>query len=153
MMDELFLTGIARHLAAHGTGVWDADGAYTGDQLGIVLQARPASPANIISLSAYGVDDDPSLSDSVVGLQVWVRRDGHDPRPVGRTAGEVFDLLHGAHDFRLPPLTNADEPGDGVWVVQCLRRSHVSGGQDENGRWADVQNFYATIHRPSTHRI
>lgn len=147
-MRNRFLKGVALHLAAHGIGIWGEDAAYSPGQLGIVLDARPQSPADVITLSAYTVDDDPSLSDTTLGLQVWVRRDGQDPRGKNDTADQVFDLLHGAHDFRLP---SAD--GDpGVWVVQCLRRSQVSGGQDENGRWSDIQNFYVDVHYPSRNR-
>ncbi|WP_293782601.1 minor capsid protein [uncultured Aeromicrobium sp.] len=148
-MRNRFLQGVALHLSMHGIGTYAEDGLYADGDLGIVLHARPQSPPDVISLSAYTVDDDPSLSDTTLGLQVWVRRDSQDPTVTSGTADAVFDLLHGAHDFRLP--SPDDEPG--VWVVQCLRRSQVSGGQDESDRWADIQNFYVTIHYPSAHRI
>ncbi len=143
-MRRLFLKGVAEHLAAAGVGVWRETGAYQAGETGIVIAARPQEPADVVSLSAYGVDDDPSLSDSVLGLQVWCRRAGAHPGPVADTADVVFDLLHGA--------TNVDLPG-GLRIVQCVRRSQVGGGQDANGRWSDIQNFYVTVHYPSTHRI
>lgn len=143
-MRRLFLEGVAQHLAAAGVGVWRPSGSYPPGEAGIVVAARPQEPGDVISLSAYGVDDDPSLSDSVLGLQVWCRRAGAHPGPVAETADAVFDVLHGTTHLALV---------GGVHVVQCLRRSQVSGGQDGNGRWSDIQNFYATVHYPSTHRL
>jgi hypothetical protein len=150
-MRDVFLDGIARHLADNvDTATYNPDGIYTAGQLGIIIAARPADPADLISISAYSVDDDPTLSDSTLGLQVWARRDSRDPRVVGRTADAVFDTLHGLHDLRLP---SAEDGPAGVWLTSCERRSHVSGGQDDNGRWAEISNFYCLVHYPSTHRI
>lgn len=147
-MRTRFLKGVALHLDGHGIGVWRDGGKHPDGELGIVLQGRPQSPVDIISLSAYTVTDDPAMSDTTLGLQVWVRRDGQNPATTNRTADDVFDLLHGSHDYRLP----SPDADPGVWVVQCLRRSQVSGGQDENDRWADIQNFYVDVHYPSRNR-
>lgn len=141
--DVDFLEGFARLLGAAGVGTWSATGAYTSGQTALVVGTLPQNPDRVVSLAAYGVDDDPSLSDTVQGLQVTTRWGGQDPREVARLTSRVFDELHGLHDVTL--LT-------GVFVVQCLRRSHTSIGEDSNGRWRTVQNFYCTVHRPSKHR-
>ena len=143
--DVALVEGFAMLLAAGPApvGTWRTAGDYQAAETGIVVGVLPQSPDRVIALTAYGVDDDPSLSDSVIGLQVITRWGGQDPRPVGRLTSRVFDALHGLHDVVLPT---------GVRVVQCLRRSWVSMGQDQSSRWRTSQNFYATVHRPSTHR-
>lgn len=138
------LTGLAVHLAGSGIGVWSPTGAYTAGQTGIVLATVPAAPDSIITLTGYGVTDDPSLSDSVQGVQVITRARGGDPRPTDDLADLIFDRLHGATGLTL---------STGVRVVHCLRRSQVSLGQDGNRRWQRSDNYYLTVHRPSLHRV
>ena len=138
------LTGLAVHLAAGSIGAaWNTSGAYTVLQTGIVLGNVPQSPDRIITLAAYGVSDSPALSDSVLGVQVRCRWGGQDPRPVDDLADSIFNLLHGKTALALTT---------GVTVVQCLRQSATTLGQDENGRWSNASNYYITVHRPSTHR-
>lgn len=144
--DTRFLEGFAQLLATASVATWKSTGVYAAAETGIVLGGLPQSPDRVIAVAAYGVDDDPALSDSTIGLQVTTRWGGQDPRPVGDLTGQVFEELHGRHDFDL--LTGADV----VHVVQCLRRSWTSLGQDANQRWRVVQNFYVTTHRPSAHR-
>jgi hypothetical protein len=136
-------TGFAQRLAAQGVGTWTADGAYTAGQTGIVLRSLPQAPDRVIVLTAYGVDDDPTLSDDTVGLQVTTRWGGSDPRPNDDLTDQVFDELQ-----NLPRTTLAT----GVVVTKCYRRSWSSLGQDTNSRWRTSQNFYVTAHRPSQHR-
>lgn len=139
-----FLTGMAALLAAETAGTWRPDlSAYAETETGIVLGALPQSPPRAIALNAYSVDDDPSLSDSVLGLQVLTRWSDQDPRNVGDLAGSVYDALHGRTHFVL---------AGGVHVVQALLRSATSTGPDDNSRWRRVQNFYCSVHRPSPHR-
>ena len=138
------LTGLAVHIAAAGLGTWNASGdAYTPGQTGITLGTVPQTPDRCITLTAYPVGDDPALSDSTLGVQVRCRWTGQDPRPVDDLADQLFGLLHG-----LTALTLTT----GVYIVQCLRRSGVGLGQDDNRRWETAQNFYIDVHRPSTHR-
>lgn len=141
--DTAFLEGFAQLLASAGAGTWRSNGVYAPAETAIVLGGLPASPDRVVALASYAVDDDPSLSDSVIGLQLTTRWGGQDPRAVGRLTSRCFDALHGLHDTDLPT---------GVRVVQCLRRSATSTGQDANQRWRTVQNFYVTTHRPSAHR-
>lgn len=149
---ELFLTGWSLHLAANGVGTWRPDDTpYLADEIAIIHGSVPAEPDQVITLTAYGVTDDPSLSDTTLGLQVKTRGARQSIHSAGNISDDIFQLLHAAHDFRLPapaPLTAAD----GVWVVQCLRRSAVTGGKDDNQRWSYIQNFYVDVHQPSTNR-
>lgn len=138
------LVGIAVHMQTNSLGTWSTSGKYTLAQTGIVLGVIPQFPDSIITLSAYGVEDDPALSDSVLGVQVRCRWTGQDPRLVDDLADSIFMLYHGKMGLVLTT---------GITIVQCRRQSGiVSLGQDANGRWSNVQNFYCSVHRPSTNR-
>lgn len=140
------LKGLAVFLDADATlgATWNIAGAYTANQTGIFLRKVPQSPDRVITLSTYGIGDDPSLSDSQLAVQVRCRWGGQDPGPVDDLADAIFDLLDSKIAWTL---------STGVMIVQCLRQSGpVSLGQDTNGRWSNSQNFYMTVHRPSTNR-
>ena len=139
------LTGLAAYLAGltPALGTYNTSGAYTALQTGIVLGAVPQDPDRVITLTAYGISDDAGLSDSVVGVQVRCRWGGQDPRPVDDLADAIFDVLH---NLKHPTLST------GVTIVQCLRRSHASLGQDDSRRWMTASNYAVTVHRPSAHR-
>jgi hypothetical protein len=137
------LTGIAQLLAAANLGVWRDTGIYTATETGIVFDVVPQSPDNIITLTDYAVSDDPTLSDSVIGVQVRTRCAGQDPRPVKDLDGAIFNALHGLESVTL---------AGGVHVVSMVRRSGVSLGIDANNRWMRSSNYYATVWRPSANR-
>lgn len=138
--DTDFLQGVAQHLAAQDLGVWNPAGAYTDAETGIVLDKMPQSPANVIVLGTYGVSDSPSEASSVLGLQIRTRAAGEDPRAC-RSLGASINLdLHGRTQFTLPT---------GLHIVQVLRQSWTSGGQDANGRWSLIQNLYAWLYVPA----
>lgn len=142
--DTALRAGVAQLLATAGVGTWSPTTGFTSSQVAIVDGDLPPTPENAIGLMSYGVSDDPLLSDSVIGLQVQARAAGADPRATAKLSGKVFDELHG--------LTNVVLPG-GVFLVQCYRQSWLSIGQDENNRWREKSNFYATVHRPSKYRV
>lgn len=135
--------GFAQLLAANGVGTWRENGAYVASETGLLLRTLPQSPDQVISLAAYGVDDDPTLGDDVTGLQITTRWGGGDPRPNDDLADLVFDELQNLPRTTLPT---------GIVVTRCYRRSWTSIGQDTNARWRTTQNFYVTAHRPSAHR-
>lgn len=140
--DAEFIRGFGEYLASAELGKWST---FTSSDTGIVAGKLPASPYNAIALASYGVSDDPTLSDSVIGLQVTVRgANQQDPRPTQRLTSRVYDQLDGMAGVTLP---------GGVYVVQCHRQSWTTLGQDENNRWREVSNFYVTVHRPSKYRI
>jgi len=164
------LTGLAAYIAAAGIGTWDPTTPYGDTETGITLYTMPQKPDRIICLSAYGVSDDPSLSDSVLGVQVRCRWGAEDPRYADDLADAIFDLLHGREQWDvqvdLPLVTTLYGPGspteiDYWWlswlalssdihIVQCLRQSGpVPLGQDANKRYSNSQNFYCLVWRPS----
>lgn len=143
------LTGLATYIASGGIGAtWKANGAYTTLETAIVLGSVPQSPDRIIAMTAYGVGgDDPTLSDTVTGLQVLTRCSGTDKRLVDDLQDSIFNLLHGVSHLVV------GTSGKTVHVVQCLRASGPAAlGQDENHRWVVSSNYLVTVHRPSPHR-
>lgn len=140
--DQL-LAGVAQLLADAGAGTWRPSGSYLpGDQTPITVGTVPAAPDRVLTLTAYAVNDDYSLSDSTVGVQVRTRGD-RDPRTVDALDDAAFDALHG-----LGPTTLAG----GVRVVAGWRQSGSPLGPDDSGRHQRSANFYLTVHRPSAHR-
>ena len=141
------LTGIAAALQTAGLGTWSAAGVYKASETGIVLRTMPQGPDRIICLSTYGVGDDPSLSDSIIGLQIRTRWEGAIPTPVDDLDDAIFTFLHGKETWTV---------GSGAAAVRiglCLRNSGpVSLGQDTNLRWSLASNYYLDLWRPSTNR-
>jgi hypothetical protein len=138
------LTGFADLLGAAGAAKWNASGAYADTDTGIYVQVTPPSPDGAVILTTYPVSDDPTLADSVVGLQAMTRMGGLDPRPVNDLSDAIFDQLHGLHDVAL---------STGVHVVECVRRSGVLLGQDDLRRWLRSDNYYVTTYRPGPNRL
>lgn len=137
-------TGFAQLLATAGVGVWNPTGVYGTSDVGILLKVLATTPDSAIALTAYPVTDDPTLADTVTGLQVMTRAGGQDPRPVDDLADEVFDQLQGLHDLDLTT---------GVHVVFVEHKGGSSLGQDDNRRWSRVDNYYVTTYRPGPNRL
>jgi hypothetical protein len=137
------LTGVAQLLASANLGTWRDTGIYTAAETGITFDVVPQSPDQVITLTDYVVSDDPTLSDSVIGVQVRTRLGGQDPRPVKDLDGAIFNVLHGLESVTLT---------GGIHVVSLVRRSGASLGQDANNRWMRSSNYYATVWRPSANR-
>lgn len=137
------VSGFAQLLVADGIGSWDSSGRYDPAQTGIYDTVKPEGANRMITLGIYPISEDPSLSDSVTGLQVWTRMPGNDPRLVRDLDEEIFHLVQG--------MTDVDLVG-GVHLVQCLFQSGGSMGQDTAKRWNWSSNYHLTLHRPSQHR-
>lgn len=140
------LTGLAAYLALPANGLkatYKTSGAYTALQTGIVLGELRPEPDRQIALSAYPVSSDPSLSDSVVGVQIIARWEGRDPRPSDDLADDIFDILHGKTHLVL---------STGITIVQILHASGAPLGWDENQRRSVSANYHVTVHRPSDNR-
>jgi hypothetical protein len=135
--------GVAQLLAAANVASWSPSAAYASGVTGIVVGKMPPSPDAAVALMTYAVSDDPTLSDSVTGLQVMTRTGGADPTTTNDLSDAIFDQLHGLSGVTL---------STGVRVVMCERRSGVSLGQDDLKRWVRSDNYYATCWRPSPHR-
>lgn len=137
------LAGLAQLLHDAGIATWRAGGGYAVGETGITVDAVPDTPARLVALADFPVTDDPTLSDSTIGVQIRTRWEGMDPRPVKDLDSAIFDRLHG-----MPATTLAT----GVHVDGCLRRSGAPMGQDAAGRWERTSTYYLTLHRPSTNR-
>lgn len=138
------LDGLAALLAAASVGTYRETGAYAEGETGIIIGLVPQSPDRVICLIPYPLTDDPTLSNSVLGLQVRCRAAGRDVRDAFDLADAVFDQLHALGDVDLAP---------GIRLHIAERRSGIPLGEDSNGRaeWSD--NYELTLDRPSVHRI
>lgn len=137
------IRGFAQLLDAANVADWDPTGRYAANVTGIVQQVMPTAPDGVLMLSTYPVSDDPSLSDSVIGLQVQCRKPGEDPRATNDMADAAFDQLHGLANTTL---------ATGIRVVECMHRSGALLGLDDNRRWSRSDNYYVTVWRPSLNR-
>lgn len=137
------LHGLATLLASSTTFVYRDTGAYAATETGIVIGTVPQGPPAVVCLIPYPLTDDPTLSDSVMGLQIRFRVGTHDPRDVTDLADEAFDALHGHPAVNLSTTAR---------LLIAERISGVPLGEDANGHpeWSD--NYQLTLHRPSAHR-
>lgn len=137
------MTGICEAVAAIGAPTVryeykTGSDVYSDGAAGIAWEVAP-DLQNTITVNDYPVDDDPSLSESVVGVQFVV---AGDLAFVKLAVDDIFDLFHGSWSITL----------DGVKVVMAVRRSGAALGQDESGRVSRSENYYFTVHRPSPNR-
>lgn len=139
------LTGLAVLIAAGSIeATYNTSGVYTSLQTGIVLGSIPQSPDRVITLTVYGSDDNPALSDSEVSVQVRCRAQGADKRLVDNLESAIFNLLQNRRDLTL---------STGVKVGQIHRVSGpASLGQDSGSRWSTSSNYAVSVHRPSANR-
>ena len=135
----------ALRLDTAGVALWRESGTYPPRSARpvVVATAVPDKPDNLITLTAYPLDDDADTRESLTGLQVRVRTGGRDPRATDRLAEAVW-----AH---LPTLTPAPLPG-GVRVHDLVRVSGATLGQDPAGRWERADTYRARVHVPGTPR-
>lgn len=138
------LHGLATLLDGATSLTYRDTGAYTSAETGIVIGTVPQNPPSLVALIPYPLTDDPTLSDSVMGLQVRCRVGTHDPRDVTDLADEVFDALHGHPAVDLSATAR---------LLFAERVSGVPLGEDGSGfpEWSD--SYQLTLHRPSAHRV
>jgi hypothetical protein len=139
---DLF-AGLAALLQGAGIGVYSEMGIFGPGDVGIFDKILPSTPDGGIALAQYPVSDDPSLSDSVIGVQVRTRMAGEDSRPIDDLADAIFNQLQGLADRTL---------AGGVHVVEAERRSGSPAVQDDLKRWTRADNYYLTVWRPSPNR-
>lgn len=144
--EEAVLDGFALVAAANPAAqvrlVYDKTGkvAYGPDQVGIHLDTYPEGARGSVSITDYTVSDDPSLSDSVMGVQVTIKH--QDRQVVRRISGDLFSLFHARQRGMLGTVT----------LVSARRASGTNTGQDSSGRLGRIENYYLTLHRPSANR-
>lgn len=107
--------------------------------VGIYVDRYPEG-IDSVTLADYVVEDDPSLSDSIIGVQVTIKARELDK--VKGIASDIFALVHGRWGGMLGLVT----------LVSARRASGTSGGQDSSERQGRIENYYLRVHRPSPHR-
>lgn len=138
------VTGVAELLADSSIGLtWQPSGAYAAGATGIFIMAVPASPNRLVTLSAFVLSDDASLSDSEIGLQIRSRSAGADPRDVYTLDDSIAGVLLGNYPLTLPT---------GIRIVTLIRSSATPLGQDDRQRFEWASSYTLQVHRPSTHR-
>lgn len=136
------LAGLAVLLADEAGATWRPTGVYpAGSAWPIFLTVVPAAPDEMIALTAYPVEDNPTVSDVVVGVQLRARG-SRDPRPVQDRLDAAYTVLHG----------RAGTVIGGITVPLIWRQSGAYLGTDGNGRHEHSHNYYLHANRPSVHR-
>lgn len=118
----------------------DPDHVYDDDQIGIYMDTAPELRTTTVTLAEYSVSDDPSLSDSVVGIQVSIWSPDRDT--IKSISSDLFNQFHGLWSTKLGVVS----------LVSCERSSGTNVGQDSQERPGRTENYYATVHRPSPNR-
>ncbi|KRE79947.1 minor capsid protein [Arthrobacter sp. Soil763] len=136
------LEGIARQLHTAGIGVYNPDGVYTPEQVGIVLKVVPASPDRVIVLNVYtpGAADNPDQPLSTTAVQVRTRGRANKPFDTDETLDAVNTLLQGQEQYRYGT----------VQALAVTRTSSVPLGQDGNKRFEHADNYYVDVELPPT---
>jgi hypothetical protein len=137
------VTGTALLIAGEGIGTWNATGTYTAAQTGIFVMAQPDTPDRQVVLSPFTLTDQPDGSMSLEGLQVKTRGKSGDPFDVTDLDDRIFRLLHARTNYTL---------STGIRIVQSLRRSSASLGQDSSRRWSWTSNYYLDAYHPAPNR-
>lgn len=113
--------------------------AETPGAVGIYVDVWPEN-VDSVTLTDYAISDDPSLSDSVVGVQVAVWAE--DRGKLRAIISDIFDLMHGRWGGTM----------GNVRFSTITRRSGANLGQNSSGRIGRSENYYIQAHRPSGHR-
>jgi hypothetical protein len=134
--------GVAQLIAEAGIGVWSPTATYAPNVTAIYVFAQPEAPDRQIVLAPFTLTDQPDGSMSLDGLQLRTRA-GANPFDVMDLDDALFRLLHGRTNYVL---------STGVTIVQSLRRSSASLGQDSSRRWSWTSNYYLDVWHPAPHR-
>jgi len=135
------ITGLAELLHNGGAGTWRPTGAYTANEIAIVIRDIPQQPDRLITLAPYVIAAPIGIADYVLGVQVRTRGTT-DPRSAEDIADACYELLDSLGGVVL----------GGVAVVQISRRSYTSMGKDANGRWETSSNYAVEAMRPTANR-
>lgn len=141
---ETLVDAVAEYLATNSEAshplTWRPTATYEDSESGIFVYTAPqARDRHSVVITPFGGDDDLSLSDSVVSIQLdfyGTRRE------VTRMRDDAFDRLHGFEDGRIGPVD----------VQRVERTSSASLGIDEAGNLRLTDNYDLAVHRPSSHR-
>lgn len=138
--------GFARLIADAGIGLtWDESLQYDPGDTGVFIASMPATPNRVVVVTPYPLTNDPTFSDSELGVQFRSRSAGADVRDSWALDDAINNVLLGLFPVTLPT---------GIRVQSLVWSSGASLGQEDGGarRWTQVSNYTANVHRPSLHR-
>lgn len=140
------LDGLAQEIAAAGIAAYDTSGVYSVSDTGIFFsvmppgsEGEPPGPDRCVVLTAYALNDDPSLPLGQINVQIRARGTA-DPRDVNTLSDDLYQLFQA--------LT--DRTYGSCHVIQMLRKSSIPMGQDTQRRWEQSQNFVCDVDLPAT---
>lgn len=135
---EDFAIGLAVDIDAGGIVTYPADSSPS-----LYVAGEPQADGALVVMTPYPIDDDPSLSNSTIGVQFRTRSADGNPAGAMRLADQLFDRYHGIEWLEL---------STGIRIVYGQRISSIPLDKDANGRWEQSDNYQFRVHRPSTHR-
>lgn len=134
------LDGLARVLVNAGIGVY-SDNGYAATDTGIGIDDFPQDCPRAIAITDYSTpDDSPDQPMTQIAVQVLTRGLPDNPFDAKTLRDQVFLALHG--------ITGVQFGSCGV--DQCLRRTSMYLGVDDNRRAQHSQNFYIDTSLPAT---
>lgn len=135
------LTGLAGVLVTAGVATYRSDGSgYLPGETAITFALLPQQPDRCVTLSFYLASDQPVEALSTFGVQVRCRGNVEAPHDADDLADGVFQALQALSGVQLGT----------AWLVQILRVSAISMGQDSSVRFERSDNYYADVNTPAT---
>lgn len=132
--------GIALRLATDGVGAWSLTTPYTSGQVGIYEDEPGPEVVEAVTIATYPVAD-PVHDTSVVGVQIQIR--SATAAGVRDRADAIFASLHATWGLTFGSCR----------AQQILRRSSTTPRPHTlGGPLVRTDNYYATIHHPTTNR-
>lgn len=136
-----FVEGLAALLDSASIGVYSPGGVYAASDVGIEFGTFAQSPDQQIVLTTYSVQDQVSVDDSILGVNVMLRGTP-DPRSVKNRSGLIFNQFQGLTDRWFGSM----------YLALMWRQSGRLDGKDDNDRWLSSENYYARVAWPTTYR-
>lgn len=135
------LNGIGQLLETAGVGKWSPAGGYAADDVMLTVDQLPTGHAQAVAMGFYPVEDSAG-TDSIVGIQFWIRGKPKDRLSSKSIADSLFDALHGIESTSIA----------GIPIMRVWRQSGANLGPDGNDRQELSENYYLQLTRTGTHR-
>ncbi len=140
------LRGLAALLHADGVVTYTASGAVNpaANPPNVFLDLYPETPDLVAALAAYPTgEDEPTLSGSVLMVQVRTRADADDVSSGTNLDDAIWNKLAGRYPVQL---------STGVILSMITRSSGAPMGRDAAGRLERTTNYRCVVHDPGPHR-
>lgn len=141
----LLIDGFAQLLAdADAQFAWQPADAYSPSDTGIGRMAFPAQCKRAVAVGIYPLSADPTLSQSLIGVQFMSRSPSQDPRDVMSMDDSIQSTFLGLFPITLPT---------GLRVSSLVWNNGGSLGRDaQDIGWLWASSFHANVNRQSAHR-